>query len=66
MKITYAISTETDFEAYARDTLFLAPMDAGYLAFILQTSDLKLIVRTFARLASDTQSQQNVFDRAFS
>lgn len=51
MKITYAISTETDFEAYAWDTFFLAPMDAGCLAFIIQTSDVKLTVRTFARLA---------------
>jgi hypothetical protein len=51
MKITYAISTETDFEAYTWDTFFLAPMDAGCLAFIVQTSDVKLTVRTFARLA---------------
>jgi hypothetical protein len=51
MKITHALSTETDFEAYSWDTFLLAPMDAGCLAFIVQTSDLKLIVRTFARLA---------------
>jgi hypothetical protein len=56
MKITYAISTETHFEAYAWDTFFLAPMNAGCLAFIVQTSDLKLIVRTFARLAHSTRA----------
>jgi hypothetical protein len=50
------ISTETDFEEYAWDTFILTPMDAGCLAFIIQSSDLKFVVQTFARLAHSPRS----------
>jgi hypothetical protein len=49
--VTCATSTETDFEQYAWDTFLLAPMNAGCLAFVVQTRDLKFTVDTFARLA---------------
>jgi hypothetical protein len=49
--MTCAISTETDFEEYAWDTFLLVPMNAGCMAFVVQTRDLKFAVRSFARLA---------------
>ncbi|PSN57733.1 Ionotropic receptor 41a9 [Blattella germanica] len=38
------------FEGYDWDTLFLVPINSGCLAFIVQTSDIKFMVKTFARL----------------
>jgi hypothetical protein len=49
-------SFESGFEEYAWDTLLLAPMDAGCLAFVVQTVDVLLMVQTFARLAHSPQS----------
>jgi hypothetical protein len=50
------ISTETDFEEYAWDSFILTPMDAGCLAFIIQSSDFKFVVQTFARLDHSPKS----------
>ena len=47
---------ETGFEEHAWDKLLLAPMDAGCLAFIVQTVDVRLMVKTFARLTHSPRS----------
>jgi hypothetical protein len=44
------------FEEYTWDVFFLAPMDAGCLAFIVQTTDVMFMVKTFARLMHSPQS----------
>jgi hypothetical protein len=49
-------SVPAGFEAYTWDTFLLAPMDAGCLAFIVQTNDVMFMVKTFARLAHCPQS----------
>ena len=50
------IYTEADFEEYPWDTFFLSPMNAGCLAFVVQTRNLKLLVQTFSRLAHSPRS----------
>jgi len=47
---------ETDFEEHTWDTLLLAPMEAGCVAFIVQTVDVRLMVKTFARLTHSPRS----------
>ena len=47
---------ETGFEEHAWDTLLLAPMDAGCLAFVVQTADVRFMVKTFARLTHSPRS----------
>jgi hypothetical protein len=56
MDITAQDSVSAGFEEYAWDALLLAPMDAGCVAFIVQTADVKFMVKTFARLAHSPQS----------
>jgi hypothetical protein len=58
MRINTDISlfTDVEFETYAWDKFFMAPIDAGCLAFIVQTSDVKFMVQTFARLAHSPRS----------
>jgi hypothetical protein len=51
-----------EFESNVWDEFFMAPIDAGCLAFILQTSDVKLMTSGFARLA---QSPRSVHTRVY-
>jgi hypothetical protein len=56
MKMMIWNSVDSGFETYTWDTFFLAPMDAGCLAFIVQTKDVRFMVKTMARLAHSPQS----------
>jgi hypothetical protein len=49
-------SVPAGFEQYTWDAFLLAPMDAGCLAFIVQTNDVMFMVKTFARLMHCPQS----------
>ena len=44
------------FEEYAWDTLLLQPINAGCLAYIIQTSDIYFMMKTFARLFHSPKS----------
>ncbi|KAJ9599191.1 hypothetical protein L9F63_010322, partial [Diploptera punctata] len=44
------------FEEYAWESLILPAMDAGCLGFIIQTSDVTFIVKTFSRLSHSPKS----------
>lgn len=51
---------DAGFEEYVWDAFLLAPMDAGCLAFIVQTNDVLFMVKTMARLAHSPQSTYRV------
>ncbi|KAJ9599189.1 hypothetical protein L9F63_010320 [Diploptera punctata] len=55
---------QTGFEEYEWDSLLVGLMDASCLAFIVHTSDIQFMVKTFARLFHSPLSHQRA-DRKF-
>ncbi|PSN57730.1 Ionotropic receptor 41a14 [Blattella germanica] len=50
------ITPISDFEEYAWESFLLPPLDAGCLAFVIQTSNITFMVKSFARLAHSPKS----------